>query len=391
MNARTLSIARPLIGLSLISLTLFGCSRPVPPGPPPPPEVTVALPISRTVINNNYFSGRTEAVKSAKISARVVGFLREMHFDPAQDVEEGDLLFTIEKESYQATVAQREAMLASAEANLTRAQADLERVEEALKTNAVSEQEVALRRADSLIAEASVGEARANLNQAKLDLSYCDVVSPISGQVSRNLVDPGNLVGSGENTLLATVALMDPIFVYFEASEEVVLRHLRSPKNFTAEVESDHQPVPAFLGLGGDEDYPHEGQLDYIDNRVDPNTGTITIRGTFPNEDHRLFPGLYARIRIPGQPIEGALLVEEQAVGVDLAGRFVLTVDDKDMVTATHLELGELQGTMRVVLSGLEPGQRYIVNGQVRARAGMPCNPTMKAETTPTSEAAPGS
>ena len=165
-----------------------------------------ALPIHRprTVVQNNYFTGRTEAVMSAEIRARVAGYLTDKHFEPAQDIREGDVLFTIEKDSYQATVAQREAMLTSAQANLTRAQADLERVEEALKTNAVSQQEVALRRADCDNSQAAVMEAEANLSQAKLNLSYCDVTSPLSGQVSRNLVDVGNLVGSGDNTLLAT-------------------------------------------------------------------------------------------------------------------------------------------------------------------------------------------
>ncbi len=385
MQNRSLLSRRLLLGLALVSSVFAACGGTEPPPPPPAPQVTVAMPISRTVIQNLYFTGRTEAVESAEIRARVPGYLVGMHYTAAAEVEADKVLFTIEDDAYLATRQQREAAVASAVANLKRAEADLERVQEAVKTNAVSEQEVSLRLAERDMAVAAKLEAEANLAQAELDLGYCEVKSPIEGQVSRNLVDVGNLVGSGQNTLLATVAKMDPIHVYFEASEDKVLKNLKRRQNETTK-KLDMEPVPAFIGLGDETDYPHEGVIDYIDNRVDTDTGTITVRGTFANTDRTLFPGLFARIRVPGDEIEGAVLVEERAIGTDLGGKYVLLVDESNMVKVQHIELGDLEGELRVVLSGLAPDQRYIVSGLMRARPGKPCTPTMQTESgqTPT-------
>ena len=385
MFNRSLLSRRLLLGLGLITSVSVACDGTAPPPPPPPPPVTVAMPINRTVIQNLYFTGRTEAVESAEIRARVPGYLVGMHYRVAAEVDAGDVLFTIEDDSYTAARNQRGAAVASAKANLKRAEADLERVQQAVKTNAVSEQEVSLRLAERDMAVASKLEAEANLVKAELDLSYCEVKSPIEGQVSRNLVDVGNLVGSGQNTLLATVAKMDPIHVYFEASEDKVLKNLKRHQGMDSK-RLEIEPVKALLGLGNETDYPYEGVLDYIDNRVDTDTGTITIRGTFPNADRALFPGLFARISVPGDEIEGAVLVEERAIGTDLGGKYVLVVDESDMVAVQHLELGALEGELRVVISGLAPDQRYIVSGLLRARPGRPCTPTMQSESkaTPT-------
>ena len=239
-----------------------------------------------------------------------------------------------------------------------------------MQSNAISKQEYALRIAERDMAEASVLEAKANLAQADLDLSYCDVVAPIGGQVSRNYVDVGNLVGGLQPTLLCDVVQMDPMFVYFEASEADVLEHMR---NNTGNGGSPlKEPIPALLGLGNEDGFPHEGLIDYVDNRVDSATSTLEIRGTFPNADRSLFPGLFARIRISGETIEDAVLVREEAIGTDLGGKFVMTVDDRNVVGVARVELGQIEDGYRVVLSGLEAGQRYVVEGMQRARPGMP-------------------
>lgn len=358
--------------LALAALTLQVVSCAEPPAPPqlPPPPVTVEVPLVRDVVTFQDFTGRTAAVASVEVRARASGYLDAMHYDIATDVEKGEPLFTIERDSYQALRDSAAAALASAEANAKRAQADLERSEEAVQSNAISKSEYALRIAERDMAEASVMEAKANLADAELNLSYCNVMAPISGQVSRNYVDVGNLVGGPEATLLCDVVQMDPMFVYFEASEADVLRHMQDNEN--RGTQRLKNPIRALLGLGNDKTFPHEGLIDYLDNRVDSNTSTLEIRGTFPNSDRSLFPGLFARIRIPGETLKDAVLVREEAVGTDLGGKFVMTVDDQNVVGVARVELGQIEDGYRLIVSGLEAGQRYIVEGTQRARPGMP-------------------
>ena len=207
-------------------------------------------------------------------------------------------------------------------------------------------------------------------------MSYTEVRSPIRGVVSRRLVDIGNLVGSGENTLLTTVAQMDPIYVYFDVSERLILE-MFNEQGRTLERRSTlpEEQVPAFLGLANENGWPHEGRLDYVDNTVDANTGTIQVRGVFPNSKNVLFPGLFARIRVPTLLQEDALLVSERAIGTDLGGKYLLIVGEGDMVELRHVELGRLEDGMRVIVSGLEAGERYIINGLQRARPGLPVSP----------------
>jgi multidrug efflux system membrane fusion protein len=385
--ARSLRAVLPALAVLVFAST--ACKKVITPPPPPaPPSVDVALSEQRAVTNYLYFTGRTEAFASAEIRARVPGFLKSIEFRQAQDVEAGEVLFHIDPEEYEARQAQRAAALSAAQANLSRTQSDYDRVARAVETNAVSRQEVETRKADRDMAQAEVAQAEANLKQAELDLSYCTLTSPIAGQISRNLVDVGNLVGSGENTLLATVEQMDTIFVYFEASEDDVLRWLEQRQSSLKKREAD---VPAYLGLSNNHDYPFEGVIDYIDNRVNPNTGTILLRAAFPNPEGLLFPGLFARIRVPGQDVPDAVLVEEKAIGTDLGGKYVLAVGEDNIVELKHVELGALEGKQRVILSGLEPGQRYIVEGLMRARPGRPCSPSEVAGAQSTSEdSAPG-
>ena len=347
---------------------------------PPPPEVTVAVPEQRDVMGYQEFTGRTEAVESIEIRARVSGVLERQAFEASSIVRKGQLLFVIEPDSYVARKNGADAEVKTWEAELARAKSDLERLEQAIRTNAVSQQEVDRARADVQQAEANLLGAHAGLEQAELDVSYTEVRSPIAGMVSRRRVDIGNLVGSGENTLLTTVAQLDPIYAYFDVSERFILRMLndrgQSMTNWRAE--SD-EPTLGYLGLANEDGWPHEGYLDYVDNTVDVNTGTIQVRGVWPNPDGLLFPGLFARIRVPTTLREGALLVSERAIGTDLGGKFLLIVGDGDVVELRHVELGQLDEGLRVILSGLEPGERYIINGLQRARPGLPVTPKMES------------
>lgn len=347
------------------------------PPAPPPPEVTVASPVTRDVTNYAEFTGRTASIAAVNVRARVVGELQEMHFEPSGPVQEGDLLFVIEPEPYEAAVAAAQADIAQWESELLRARSDLSRVEQAIQTNAVSEQDVDQARADVQRAEANLAGAQAGLTTAEIELSYTQVRSPITGMVSRNFVDVGNLVGAGENTLLTTVVAIQPLYAYFDVSESVLLGILAESDSTIVDEPGTRAPAPVFLGVDTEEGWPHEGVMDYIDNTVDTSTGTIQVRGTFANAQNRLFPGLFARLRIPVGVEESAVLVEETAIGTDLGGKFVLVVGAGDIVELRHVELGALEDDgLRVVRSGLAANERYIINGLQRARPGLPVTPT---------------
>ena len=378
MTTSTRTIRRRVAPLLAVALVSVACAAEQQAAPPPPaPEVTVATPATRDVTNFAEFTGRTASIASIEIRARVAGELQRMEFEPSSQVRAGDLLFVIEPEPY---VAARDIALASIaqwEAELARAESDLSRLEQALQTEAVSEQEVDTARANVKTAEANLAAAHASLVNADLNLSYTEVRSPISGMVGRNLVDVGNLVGSGENTLLTTVVAIQPLYAYFDISESMLLQMLAEFDSRITDEPGERAPVPVFLGVDTEDGWPHEGIMDYVDNTVDTSTGTIQVRGTFANENARLFPGLFSRLRIPVGIETDAVLVEENAVGTDLGGKFILVVDDGDIVELRHVVLGALQADgMRVVREGLEAGERYIVNGLQRARPGLPVTPT---------------
>jgi RND family efflux transporter MFP subunit len=337
------------------------------------PEVTVAEPLKEKVRRYYDLTGNTEAIESVDILARVEGFLEEIHFEDGQDVKDGDVLFTIEQDVFKANVEQAEALLKSSIAERERAEADLARVEKAVISGAVSEQEVDLKRAERDIAIASVANAEATLKQAELQLSYTTVTSPVTGRVSRSYVDVGNLVGSSEKTLLTRVVQFDPMYVYSNISEALLSQILK--KAGKSDEERRKVNAKLFVGLIDEEGYPHEGVLNYIDNQLDANTGTVQIRGTVPNEERLLYPGMFVRIRIPSLTEMEVLKVHEKAIGTDLGGKFVLVVDDDDIVERRYVKLGQQYDDMRVIEDGIDEDDRYIYKGIQRARPGLPVTP----------------
>lgn len=353
-------------------LALVSCDKPAPPAAPPPP-VTVARPLAQDVETFDEFTGTTEAVESAEIRARVPGFLQSIEFEPSSKVEKGDLLFVIEPAEYEAAVEMAEASLSKAKAEYEEAKWNSDRLEDLFKREVAAEKEVVEARMKLALTKAGVEAADAELTKAQLDLDYTQVRSPIDGMVGRNLVDVGNLVGAGEHTLLANVNRMDPIHAYYEANERLVLEHLAREKQY--ESLEDNPNRRAFLGLADEKGYPHEGVLDYVDNTVDPGSGTITLRSAFPNPDGRLFPGLFARIRMPAGRIDGALLVSECALASDQGGRYLLIVSDKNIVEQRPVEVGPAVGQRRVILSGVSADDWVVVNGLQRARPGRKVTP----------------
>jgi len=365
-----------LVATSLVS----ACAAEAPAPPPPaPPEVTVAVPERRDVQGYLEFTGRTVAFAEVEIRARVRGFLEEIHFTTSASIHKGDLLFSIEDEPY---IADRDRAIADVrqwESELARAQADLERLEQAVESNAVSLSEVDKARADRDQADANRMAAEARLVQAALDLSYTKIHSPMDGVVNRWFVDPGNLVGATESTLLTTVVQMQPIHAYWEMSESIFLRML-DDANREGRGDGDNTPdrgeFPAFLGTGSEGGWPHEGWIDFADTSVDAGTGTLQLRAVFDNKRGMLFPGLFSRIRVPTSTLVDAVLIRESAIGTDLGGKYVYVVGDGDMVEQRYIQLGPKEGLMIVAASGLEHGERYIINGIQRARPGLPVTPT---------------
>lgn len=368
------------VSLPLLCMwSLSGCQQQAPP-PPPPPEVTVAVPEVRDVTDQAEFNGTTEAIKSVEIVARVQGFLEQIRFEPSTFVKKGQTLFVIEQEPFIARRDRGQANLSSAEAGLRRAESDLERLEQAVKTNAVSQQEVTRARAERDQAEAALLASRSELQNAEIELGYTTIESPIDGLISRHLVDAGNLVGRSGTTVLATVRTIDPIYAYFEISERQFARLLEARGGHDGNIDIDDEGAAATLILR-ETDHDVVGHIDSIDNTVDTATGTIMLRAVFPNPDARIFPGFFVGVRIAGEILKDAIVVEERAIGTDLGGKYLYVVGEDNVVEQRYVELGpeNLDGTM-VILEGIEPNVRYIVEGLLRARPGLPVTPKTKSE-----------
>jgi len=341
------------------------------------PMVVVQTPKVQDVESYYEFTGNAEAIEQVDIKARVAGFLTSVDFIDGADVNQGDLLFTIEPNFCQAKCDSVRAQLLSSQAELQRAQVDYERIEKAIRANAVSKQELTTKQADRDKANAQVMAAAADLKNAELNLSYTRIVSPFAGRVSRRFVTPGNLVGAGEMTLLATIEKIQPLYIYFNISEDILSRDFPS-------YDPGKSAKPQFqVGLGGQEDYPYEGFLDYIDNKVVQSTGTILVRGQIPNTDKKLLPGAFVRVRVPTGIKKDALLISEQAVNSDLGGKYVLAVDSNNIVQNRPIQLGQKVGDKIVVLSGLGRDDRYIIGGLHMARPGSPVNPQMEGAPAP--------
>ncbi|HEY8514748.1 MAG TPA: efflux RND transporter periplasmic adaptor subunit [Candidatus Binatia bacterium] len=357
------------IVLLLAALATAGCFGEPEPYVPPPPEVTVAQPVEREISVDLEATGMVTGIETVEVRARVQGFIDGIHFRAGSIVNEGDLLFTIDPRPFRARLAQAEADLAGKQASLELARSNLAKAKALAKNNVLAAQELDTRVAEYDRAEADVALARANVEAARLDLSYTEVRAPISGRISRNLVDQGALVGSGEPTLLATIVNDAEVFVYFDVSERQMQTWLRA--NPTARAASnDEQPrQPVLLSLPNDDDFVHQGVVESADNQVDRETGTLRIRALFPNPDRRIVPGTYVKLRVPTSR-ERALLVPDLAVAADQAGRYVLVVDAQNVVERRDVEVGALSGRMRRIVGGLDLDEWVVVNGLQRARPG---------------------
>ena len=347
--------------------------------PPPPPEVTVSQVITREVTDYEEFTGRTDAAESVEVRARVNGYLTEIHFTDGLEVKQGDLLYQIDARPFEAELKNTEGQKAQWEAKLARAKADVQRYERLVPTGAATQQDLDKVKADMGEAMAAIQSADATIDRAKLDLEFSRITAPISGQISETAITKGNLV-RGDAVLLTTIVSQDPIYSYFNVNERTLLR-LREqarPTHPSTATQPDVSKlkIPVALGLASDKGYPHQGLIDFADNRINPGTGTIRVRATFDNSKRIFKPGLFTRMRIPVSDPYQALLVAERAIGIDQGVKYVLVVDDKNVVERRFVEPGPVQDDgLQVMKSGLKPGDWVVVNGIQRARPGKPVTP----------------
>ncbi len=375
--------AKPAVILLMVWMTA-ACEQENKYVEPPPPKVTVAQPLEQEVIDYLEFTGTTRPFEEAEVRARVSGFLQSMHFTPGAVVQEGDLLFIIDPREYQAGLNAAKAEVESAKAQLQRAKIELARAERLFEQKAGAEADVVKWRGERDVAAAAVARAEAKLERARLDLSYTRVTAPIAGRVSRNYVDVGNLVGEGEPTLLTTVTRYDPMYVYFNLNERDLLKVMAmfreevKEENAGAATEFDRRTeIPIFLGLATEEGYPYQGTYDFGESSVDPGTGTLQLRGVFPNPGTVpvLVPGLFTRLRMPIDKRANALLVTERAIGADQSGRYLLAVNSENVVEKRLIRMGQLVDGLMVIEEGLRPGEWVVVNGLQRARPGAKVDP----------------
>jgi multidrug efflux system membrane fusion protein len=346
-------------------------------GAPPPPPVTVNQPLLKEVVEWDQYQGRIEAVDSVEVRARVNGYLQSVNFQDGAEVKRGDLLLVIDPRPYQAELDRAEADLLQARTRFELASNDMARAGRLLKAKAISEEEADSRAKAEREAAAAIQSSAASLEMAKLNMEYTGVTAPISGRIGRKMITEGNLVNGneGQSTLLATIVSMDPIYCYFDVDEGAILKYQQLARDGKQD-NLNGGKVSCEIELGNETGFPHKGLLDFVDNRVDPATGTLRVRGLFPNPDRVLQPGFFVRARVPGSSKYPALLIPDQAVGTDQSQKFVFTIDDKDTVQYVPVTLGPLVDGLRVVRAGLHSNDWVVVNGLMTIRPGAKVNPS---------------
>jgi RND family efflux transporter MFP subunit len=337
--------------------------------------VTVATPVKRAVTTYLEATGNTAAVNTANLVARVAGFVETINYKDGDLVKKGTVLFTIEPESYELKWKQSQAAEVSANATLTQAQADYDRQVDLAKSGTASKSTLDTSTATRANAVANLDQAKINTELAKINYGYTSVTAPFDGVVTARQVSIGDYVGgNSQPTVLATIVQLDPIYANFTVNERDVLR-IRAEMRRRGLTPQDLKKVPVDIGLQTEQGYPHSGLLDYVAPTIDSSTGTLAVRGIFQNADRALLPGLFVRVRVPTGKQDEALLVPDVALGSDQSGRYLLTVNKDNVVEQHNVEIGALDGTMRVIEKGVGPDQRVIVAGLLRAIPGQKVDP----------------
>ncbi|RJG08796.1 efflux RND transporter periplasmic adaptor subunit [Pseudomonas cavernicola] len=358
----------PLAALALVAISACG-KAPEATSALPAAKVSVAQVLQQPINEWDELTGRLEAPEAVDIRPRVSGYIDKVAFSEGSLVKKGDLLFQIDPRPFEAEVRGLEAQLQQVRANLGRTENEARRGERLRASNAISAELADARASAALEARAGVAAIQAKLENARLNLSFTRIIAPIDGRVSRAEITVGNLVNAGQ-TLLTSLVSTDKVYAYFDADERVFLKY-----NDLARQGQRGQTSPVYLGLSDEDGHPHLGQMDFVDNQVNPKTGTIRARAVFDNSDGRFTPGLYARLKLVGSATYAAVLINDEAVGTDLGKKFVLVLGADNTVSYRNVELGPKLEGLRIVRSGLAKDERIVVKGLQRTRPGMAVEP----------------
>lgn len=359
-------IAAALMSIGSLAPTSFAQG-----GPQGPPPVTVAKPVLRNIVEMDEYTGRFDAAAFVEVRARVSGYLDTVHFQDGANVNAGDLLFTIDRRTYQAAYNQAQASLNTRQTEFDLAKVEFERYQRLTQSGAAAAATLDQRRQAFLSAQAGIAGARAAAETARLNLSFTEVRAPIAGRISRKLVTEGNLVRENE-TLLTTIVQLDPVHFYFDIDERSFLSYQRIARQGgnSSSGGSNGRGLKVSVMLTDEKVFTHQGVLDFTDNRVDTATGTMRLRAVFENKDQFLTPGLFGRIAVPGSPEYQAVMVPDEAILTDLDRRYVYVVGDGGAVQQRPVRIGSRTDNYRIIRDGLKGDETVVINGLQRVRLG---------------------
>lgn len=361
----------------IAALVLAACSNPEAAeetAAPAAPQVSVAQVVHERITEWDEFTGRLQAPQTVQLIPRVSGYIEEVHFNEGALVDKGDLLVQIDPKPFATEVARLKAELQSAQSAAVQAEKEYRRAEKLSSQRAISAELLDSRLARKQQTAATVASVEAALERAELDLSYTRITAPISGRVSYAQVTAGNFVSAGQSQITSLVST-EKMYAYFDVDEQSYLKYARLAETGKRADTRDSTSNPVYMALANDSNYQYVGRIDFVDNRIDAQTGTIRIRASFPNEDNDLLPGLFARIRLVGSDSYEGILIDEKAVGTDLNNKFVLVVNSNNELEYRAIELGEKVNGLRIVTKGLTPTDKIVVNGLQRVRANMQVDP----------------
>ncbi|KGI64026.1 MULTISPECIES: efflux RND transporter periplasmic adaptor subunit [Enterobacter] len=364
------------LGAMLLSVLLVGCDNSVAQNAAPPaPAVSAADVVVKSISQWDSFNGRIEAVESVQLRPRVSGYIDKVNYTDGQEVKKGEVLFTIDDRTYRAALEQAQANLARAKTQASLAQSEANRTDKLVNTNVVSREEWEQRRSAATQAQADIRAAQAAVDAAQLNLDFTKVTAPIDGRASRALITSGNLVTAGDTaSVLTTLVSQKTVYVYFDVDESTYL-HYQNLARSGQGASSNHTALPVEIGLTGEEGYPHQGKVDFLDNQLTPSTGTIRMRALLDNAQRQFTPGLFARVRLPGSAEFKATLIDDKAVLTDQDRKYVYIVDKEGKAQRRDITPGRLADGLRIVQQGLNPGDKVIVEGLQKVfMPGMPVN-----------------
>ena len=364
------------LGAMMLSFLLVGCDdSDAQNAAPPAPTVSAAKVLVKSISQWDSFNGRIEAVESVQLRPRVSGYIDKVNYTDGQEVKKGQVLFTIDDRTYRAALEQAQAALARAKTQASLAQSEANRTDKLVHTNLVSREEWEQRRSAAVQAQADIRAAQAAVDAAQLNLDFTKVTAPIDGRASRALITSGNLVTAGDTaSVLTTLVSQKTVYVYFDVDESTYL-HYQNLARRGQGASSDNQALPVEIGLVGEEGYPHQGKVDFLDNQLTPSTGTIRMRALLDNSQHLFTPGLFARVRLPGSAEFKATLIDDKAVLTDQDRKYVYIVDKDGKAQRRDITPGRLADGLRIVQKGLNPGDSVIVDGLQKVfMPGMPVN-----------------